>query len=376
MPASFTFERDLLDQPILTGLPGVRLAKLSGADAPAMAEGLSDLDVAKFLVAVPHPYSVEDARIFIAGPAASPHMLCAALTVDGDFAGCVAIDATGGAPELGYWLATRCWGRGIMTAAVRAMVDFAFRATALERIVSGHFLDNEPSSRILAGRGFRKTGIVETRSRARREPVRLSGMALERDRWAAAQPAIETPRLVMRPLALADVGEIAALADGSDVALTTALAPHPRGRDEARAFVVAAARQGAPGGARFTIRLKSDGALVGGVGWSTTPNDGGIELDYRIGAAHRGLGLATEAARAALDAAFEATGATLASASCRATDPSSRGVLERCGFRREASGTTPDGEAQGLVAVDRFELDRDMFLSLKAWGAPAGAASR
>lgn len=369
MPDPFAFEPDLLDRPCLTALPGVSLVRLEPAHAGAIAEGLNDVEVAKNLVAVPNPYAVADAQAFLAGPAASPRMLCAGLVVDAAFAGCVAVDATAGAPELGYWLAKPLWGRGIMRAATRAMVDLVFTATAVEAIVSGHFVGNEASAANLDRLGFRRTGVVETRSRARSAPVRLVQMKLDRGGWAATQPEIATHRLVMRPPTLADADEIARLADDREVALMTASISQPYRREDARAFVLSAARRGRPRNASFAMRLKATGALAGGVGWNTV-GPAEIELGYWLGAEHRGVGLATEAARAVLDVAFEATGATAARASCRVINPSSRGVLERCGFQREGSGLLRSGVGGGPVAVDHFTLDREVFASLKAWGAP------
>lgn len=370
MPATFDFDDRLLDRPCLTADPQVRLRRIAEADAEAMAAGLSDLAVARNLVAVPHPYRLQDARDFIAGPARSPHMLCAAVEVRGVFAGCVAIDAQTGAPELGYWLTKLFWGRGFGSRATRALVDLAFAATDLPELVSGHFVDNEASAAVLAKLGFRRSGLVETRSRARDETVRLVTMALDRTDWAASQPSIATPRLVMRPPVLADADEIALLAADRALGLMTAAIPKPFTLEDARAFVLASARRSRPASMTFSIRHAETGRLLGGVGWADG-EAGAVELGYWLGAEHRGRGLATEAARAVLEAAFEMTGAAAVTARCRVTNPASRGVLERCGFQWEGTGLVRSPGAPGSVAVDVFRLDRDVFLSLKEWGQAA-----
>ncbi len=370
MSGSFAFDASLLAEDCLTTDVAVRLRALKAADAAPMAAGLSDLDVAKNLIAVPHPYSPDDAQIFLRGPAAAPHMLCAGLTVDGAFAGCVAIDASGPSPELGYWLAKPHWGRGIMSAATRAMVDLVFSATSIDKLASGHFVDNAASASVLRRLGFRPSGMVETRSRARADPVRLVAMTLDRATWAAGRLSIDTPRLEMRPPVLADAEEIARLAADDGLPLTTASTPYVRRLDDARAFVMSAIRKRRPADASFCMRLKETGALVGGIGWKTVGPDE-IELGYWLGADHRGVGLATEAARAALEAAFDATGAAGAKACCRATNSASRGVLERCGFQWAGAGFLRAQAVGGPVPVDRFTLGRDVFFSLRAWGAAA-----
>ena len=367
MPASFQFDNSLLSEPCAAGAPGVRLRRLVAADAEAMAAGLNDLDVARDLIAVPHPYRVCDAHDFLSGPAASPHMLCAAVEVEGAFAGCAAIDALVGPPELGYWLGKSFWGRGVGSRATRALVDLVFSATAASGLVSGHFVDNAASAAVLSKLGFRRTGLVETRSRARSEPVRLVTMALSRQDWAAALPAIDTPRLAMRQPTLDDADEIATIAADRRLGLMTAAIPKPFTLADTRAFVLASARKQRPADMTFVIRAREGGTLVGGIGWTQGPA-GSVELGYWLGAEHRGRGLATEAARATLDAAFEMTGATAVTARCRVTNPASRGVLERCGFQWEGTGLVRSPGAPGSVAVDVFRLERDVFLSLKDWG--------
>ncbi|PZQ11869.1 MAG: hypothetical protein DI565_16940 [Ancylobacter novellus] len=373
---SFTFDPRLLDKPCATANAAVRLRALEAGDAEAMAEGLSDLDVARNLVAVPHPYTIADARDYLAGPVASPHLLCAAIEVEGVFAGCAAIDAQGGRPELGYWLAKPFWGRGIGFCATRALVDLVFAATTVEALISGHFVDNAASAALLGKLGFRRTGLVEARSRARTEPVRLVTMALDRADWAESRPAVDTARLSLRQPTLGDADEIASLAADVSLGLMTAAIPKPFTFEDARAFVLGAARRRRPAAMTFAIRRREIGDLIGGVGWSEAA-PGEIELGYWLGAAHRGRGLATEAARAVLDVAFEMTGAVAATARCRVTNPASRGVLERCGFQWEGGGFVRAAGTPGSVAVDVFRLDRDVFLSLKEWGlsaARSGAA--
>lgn len=374
MSGTYDFAPELLSEDCRTAIPGVALSRLRPDDAAAMAEGLNDLDVSRNLIAVPNPYAAEDARVFLRGPGASPHMLCAALRIDGAFAGCVAIDATAGPAELGYWLAKPYWGRGIMSAATRSIVDLAFAATDLDRIVSGHFVDNHASAAVLKKLGFKTSGVIETRSRARAETVRLVAMTLEREAWAPRRPSIGTARLTMRCPTLADVDDMAALAVEGGLPLTTVAIPDIRRRADARTFLTAAARRSFPDEASFCMRLRETDALVGGIGWRrTAPNE--LELGYWLGADHRGVGLATEAARAALDAAFEATGVASIKACCRVTNSASRGVLERCGFQWAGAGHMRTQGQGGPAPVDRFRVDREVFYSLKSWGAAVASGA-
>jgi ribosomal-protein-alanine N-acetyltransferase len=60
--------------------------------------------------------------------------------------------------ELGYWLAKPWWGKGLMTHAVTAATDFAFRELGLERITAHLFSFNQGSERVLQKSGYIKEG--------------------------------------------------------------------------------------------------------------------------------------------------------------------------------------------------------------------------
>jgi len=60
--------------------------------------------------------------------------------------------------ELGYWLAVRYWGKGIVTEAVRAVTDYAFRSFEIEHVFAGLFEHNVGSRRVLEKAGFTLEG--------------------------------------------------------------------------------------------------------------------------------------------------------------------------------------------------------------------------
>lgn len=62
--------------------------------------------------------------------------------------------------ELGYWLRRDATGRGLMTEAATACVDFAFRRVGFHRIRCAAATDNYPSLRVISRLGFRFEGIA------------------------------------------------------------------------------------------------------------------------------------------------------------------------------------------------------------------------
>ena len=67
--------------------------------------------------------------------------------------------------EIGYVLSKDYWGRGLMTEAVRAVVDWLFETQMLDFIIIGHFTWNRQSRRVIEKCGFRyiRTVTFETR---------------------------------------------------------------------------------------------------------------------------------------------------------------------------------------------------------------------
>ena len=59
---------------------------------------------------------------------------------------------------LGYWIGERCAGRGHATAAVRAMVAYAFDELALHRVEAACVPSNTASRRVLEKGGFQHEG--------------------------------------------------------------------------------------------------------------------------------------------------------------------------------------------------------------------------
>ena len=71
------------------------------------------------------------------------------------------IDRVHSQVEIGYWLAAPFQGKGIMTKACGAMVDYAFSALGIQKVVIRCALGNTRSCAIPLRLGFRHEGIVK-----------------------------------------------------------------------------------------------------------------------------------------------------------------------------------------------------------------------
>jgi RimJ/RimL family protein N-acetyltransferase len=57
-------------------------------------------------------------------------------------------------PKIGYWIGEAYWGRGIITEALNAMSEWAFRELNLVRLYAKVFARNQASARVLEKAGY------------------------------------------------------------------------------------------------------------------------------------------------------------------------------------------------------------------------------
>lgn len=144
-------------------------------DIDRMTALAGDLDVARMLGRMPHPYLPEHAEEFLglcqAMDPATDRVFAIELEDEG-FIGVIGFSPLGGETELGYWIGRPYWGRGLLSEAADAALAWARRVWKRRHIVAGHFTDNPASGRVLCKAGFLYTGRVELRDcRARGEQV-------------------------------------------------------------------------------------------------------------------------------------------------------------------------------------------------------------
>jgi RimJ/RimL family protein N-acetyltransferase len=176
-------------------------------------------------------------------------------------------------------------------------------------------------------------------------------------------PVLATERLILRAPRLEDAKAIARLAHERRIAENTTRIPHPYRLADAEAFIEAVNK---PGGEMAWL-ITLDDEPVGACGLA---QQGGPapDLGYWVGAPYWGNGYATEAARAVIDHAFADLGHEAVQAGARVTNPTSRRVLEKCGFQWTGVGLYRIRALNSSAPIDRFRLDRGIWASLKSWG--------
>jgi len=134
-------------------------------DKPAMLRVADNRNVWRNLShRFPHPYTDLDADSWFALLAGMPLPTHWAIEVAGEAAGGIGVDPGEGiyanCGRFGYWLGEPYWGRGIMTAAVRATSDYILKHLGLMRLEAPVFEWNPASMRVLEKCGFVREGVL------------------------------------------------------------------------------------------------------------------------------------------------------------------------------------------------------------------------
>lgn len=93
------------------------------------------------------------------------------------------IDSSSGTAQIGYWIAERFQGRGVMTRAVAALIRLAFGELGLERIEIRCAAGNQRSQAIPKRLGFTYEGMLRSAQRLGGERVDLRVYGLLREEW-------------------------------------------------------------------------------------------------------------------------------------------------------------------------------------------------
>ncbi|VAW04715.1 hypothetical protein MNBD_ALPHA05-2367, partial [hydrothermal vent metagenome] len=138
------------------------LRPIEKADAPRFAILCNDLEIARHTARIPHPYTRQDAELFVdqliaARIKGDEHAF--AVCRDKEIIACAGALQTGERVwEIGYWVGADYRGDGVASEIADAMVQFAIGEMGAKSVTAGYFIDNPVSGRVLEKIGFRDTG--------------------------------------------------------------------------------------------------------------------------------------------------------------------------------------------------------------------------
>ncbi len=110
-----------------------------------------------------------------------------AVELNGELVGSVAlmeVNLAMGTAMIGYSIGAAWHGRGVGTAAVRALVDAVFRDTRLRRLMAYVHEENLASRRLIEKVGFRQEGLLREHYVVNGQPVNEALYAVLRREWS------------------------------------------------------------------------------------------------------------------------------------------------------------------------------------------------
>jgi RimJ/RimL family protein N-acetyltransferase len=309
----------------------LQLRPLVAEDADRLAALINDFDVSKWLTTVPYPYAVQDAHDFLTTEGAAPGVAWA-IEEDGLLMGVISYGK-----ELGYWLSSDAWGRGLMTEAGDAVIDAVFANTDRPEITSSYFAENARSGTVLSKLGFVEAGPKTSFSVARGQTVQSHAMRMRRERWRdRRQFRVETDRLTIRELQDEDWQALQTLGGVADVARMLFSVKAPWSEAEVKLWIERSKFRGRTG-FRTAVCLK-DGPMIGSLGLGRSPGAAEETCAYFLGQDYWGQGYATEAMRGFLTACYDRFDLDIIEADHFTDNPASGRVLQKLGFQRSGEG--------------------------------------
>lgn len=159
------------------------------SDAPALYKWASDPDVGPRAGWAPHKSVEESLEVIRTVFSDATNTWAIELKESGEAIGAMgygpscdcALPAREGEPIAGYWVAKPYWNRGICTEALQLMLEHIRCMTDIRSLISGHFIDNPASGRVMEKCGFVATGesvIDESQYQGAGRPIRVLRLEL------------------------------------------------------------------------------------------------------------------------------------------------------------------------------------------------------
>lgn len=144
----------------------VRLRQLRHKDMQTMARLVTE-QVVRYLVHVPYPYEIEDARRFINKSRRNFQLKkeqTFAIEFVGNLVGVISlqkIDRVNKNAQISYWIGKSYWNLGIATESINLLIHYAFCVLRLHKVYANVLNSNRASIRVLEKNGLKKEGVLK-----------------------------------------------------------------------------------------------------------------------------------------------------------------------------------------------------------------------
>jgi RimJ/RimL family protein N-acetyltransferase len=341
---------------------GLRLRPWRADDAAAVAEMCDDAAVARWMPAMPSPYTVEDGAEWVGDSDRKWRELRWANFAAEDVetgrlvasAGLkVETEYTQG--EIGYLVHSDRRGHGVAGACVSLLTDWGLDDLGLERIEIRADVRNVASRRTAMSAGYRFEGVVRGAMTVQDERVddalyallpgdprpwrageEVAGRAVDGTPPSLGWPRLTDGRLVVRPFEPEDAPAVQAACDDPDVAHWIYGVPAPYTLPDAESFIADARdRLLRDERARLAVTDAVSGELLGSVSLDRFAGREAAEIGYWIRREARRRGVALGAARLLIDWAFGDLGIERLEILTYPGNEVSQALAGKLGFTRE-----------------------------------------
>ena len=144
----------------------ISLRELVPSDLDRLVRLANNENVSRYMVyTFPYPYTPADADWWIGTGSKQNGAITRVIVHNGEFVGLVGITPQVGwrnhLAEIGYWLGTEYWGKGIATCALKQMTDYGFVSLRLKKLHAPVLAPNVASMRVAAKCGYQVEGIMK-----------------------------------------------------------------------------------------------------------------------------------------------------------------------------------------------------------------------
>ncbi|GIF77015.1 GNAT family N-acetyltransferase [Asanoa siamensis] len=332
---------------------GVRLRPLRDDDAADIEAASNDPTIQRFLPKLPRPYTRDHALTWLREVVPAQWAAGGANYAIADPAtdrllgavGIARVDADRGQGEIGYWAAPWARGKGVTTAATRALADHAF-GDGFGRLEILADFANPASIRVALAAGFEPEGVrrgaVVDPGNARRDVGVFARLATDPgEPIARALPdlpagGLSDGGLALRPVTPDDVDFYEELFNTPDI-LASHVPPVPPDREELELRCSRAQTRWLLGERIDLVMVDVEtGAPAGDIGlYYQEPPTGQAMIGYSVLPAFRGRGFSRRAATLLARWTFANTAIARLIAGTNPSNAGSQRVLESAGFLRE-----------------------------------------
>ncbi|WP_406313946.1 GNAT family N-acetyltransferase [Streptosporangium sp. NBC_01639] len=352
----------------------VVLRLLTDDDVESIVRGCGDPEIVRFIPTVPVPYTRDDAlsylkvaeRLWESGGASFAVADAGTDEWLGNI-GLKALDPRGNG-EVGYLIAPWARGRGVATAATRALTEWAF-SHGVQRMELLADVENLASQRVALASGFHREG-VQRAAEARRDGTRSDLVAFARlsddsgDRVRPYLPdfpggSLSDGVVRLTPLTVEDADDYHALMSLPEVVATWVPPQAPDPADSEEFCRLAGTRRLAGERVEAAVRDAVTGAFAGHIQLgSVVPPLGQAMTGYSTLPEFRGRRFTTRAVTLLVEWAFEHTPLSRIVAGTSPGNLASQRVLENAGFTREAllHGLLPGPDGTRLDDLQWYRL--------------------